>query len=254
MSKKNSLEQFKIPNNYGELCEHICENEKKIIENPEYFKQILKSLNSLLTDANTMSDLHRDTSIILQAIKIQQDALLKEYKNDLTHSKILSMANDGHLEDFYRTVARKRTTLSFVDHLDLEYNTRVAKPRGPRLKYDTTNGETSVPEKLEDPNENENESVKAIQKIKSVVEETGKIEYFDLIMDIDSYSKTILNAFNLALAIRSKAVSFIFNNQHLYVVPYSLGTDEGKHSVFNLTPLEYKNILEKRNISKSMLE
>ena len=82
----------------------------------------------------------------------------------------------------------------------------------------------------------------------------SSIEYFKLIMDPNSYAKTILNAFNLSLALRLQYVGFDFNSDGLFVViPSKSQGDSYRHSILELTPAQYRNILDRLNIQKAIL-
>lgn len=241
-----------IPEDYSGLIEFINEHKEEIISNPTLYYKVLTSLDRLLNDAHNLSELHRDTSIILEAIKIQQDALLKEYKNGLTIEKIVQMANDDYLDEFFSRALNNCLRAKFVDHLGLAYQSKPQRQKIERTRYEEKTGVTSVPEELKEIEE-ESHTSKAIRNIKKIVEEKRIIEYFSLIIDPKSYSRTITNAFNLSLAIRMKAVSFSLNGNVLNVIPFTSENGSNEHSVLELTPRQYKNIIERFDIKEGML-
>ena len=245
-------QEVKVPNHYSGLIEFINDNKQDVINTPSLYLKVLKAMDSLLIEAKNMSDLHRDTSIILDAIKMQQDALIKEYKNDLSPTKLIQMANDDELEFFYIDVIASCSRVKFIDFLDFNYNVRPQRQKIVRKKYENSKEVAITPGKLKEIEE-ESASTRAINKIKKVVEERSEIEYFKLITDPNSYSRTITNAFNLALAIRMKAVSFCMQNDVLKIVPYSQRDGSNDHSVLELTPAQHKNIVKKFNITESLI-
>lgn len=234
----------KIPFDYFEILQFIKENKQQILDDWHLLFEIIHRLDELLKTASSMGELHKDTRIILETIKIQQDAFIKELRKELTLEKLVTMAGSDFLEDFFSYIKANSQKMNFIDQLNFNYTLPESAPRKERSKYDDAKGEAKEPETLDHIDE-ETETNALLQKIKNTVLKFGEVEFFKLIIDPSSYSKSVINAFNLALAVRMKMVSFKMNCGVLYVTLYDSGNQELNHSVLEITPEQYEKLLDK---------
>lgn len=241
-----------VPKDYNRLCGFISENKNLILADWGMVSQILDALDNLLNEAENISDLHYDSRIVLATVKLQQDALVREYQRNLSFEKLIEMASSGVLDDFFELVKQKSMTVKFVDQLSLTYTPKEKRERAERTKYDVSLDPASTAGYMA-AGGNEDEQTMPIQKIRDVVSRQGEVEYFRLIIDPRSFSKTVHNAFNLALAIREKDVSLISRDGKVFVSGYCPGDGEIDHSVLHLTPAQSKAYAEKLGIEEAML-
>lgn len=227
-----------IPNTYTGILEFINENRTLIANDFRLIFRIFAILDKLLKNAKNMSDLHRDTRIVLETIKLQLDSFVKEFKNEMSLSKMLIMADTEQLDDFFEYVKTNSLAMQFVDRLDFSYKPRNYGVSSSSRSSNKANAIEIVPDKFE-ANDDHKESDFEIQNIKTRVIKENYVEVFNLIFDSESFSKTIKNAFNLALALRMKQVSLSTNSDSLIVVPYDGTKTELEHSVFEITPSQY---------------
>lgn len=239
MNEESGIE---IPKTHSELLEFIGEHREQICSDWKLLFGIIKALDELLQITEHMCDLHKDTTIILEAVKMQQRALLKEFRSELTFEKALVLIENDSLDGFFEDVKASSQCMDFVDHLNFDYMAH-KKPLRERIQYDKTSETMFVPGTLEHIDEAEETNI-TLQSIKDQVLFTGKIEYFRLICDEESFSKTVFNAFNVALALRMKLISLRNINSVLYVVPYEAGGQVLGHSVLEITPEYHKRIRE----------
>ncbi|KAI5169773.1 hypothetical protein PAEPH01_0988 [Pancytospora epiphaga] len=252
--QNESSEDMSLPEDHNSLCRFIADNKEKILKDWRLVVKILGTLDRLLINAENMSDLQRDTSIILETIKLQQDALLREYRDNLSIEQLAVHSNQGVLDEFFEMVKLKSLAVKFTDQVSLSFTPKVKEPRGCYTKtvYDVCNGPARTPEGAEGVSE-VNEQAILVKRIKDVVFQHGRVEYFHLIINPDSYSKTVYNAFNLALAVRMKALSLVFEDGQVYVAQYTPGCTDIGHSALHLTNEQVICISKKLGIKESLL-
>jgi len=232
-----------VPTSYFEMLQFILNNKEMILKDWGLLFDILRRLDSMLKSATTMADLRKDTSIMLQAIKLEQDALFREITNEVTLEKIMSISNEKVLEDFFMQLKATSLTMEFVDRLTLNYTLKPQAPRAERTRNtDDPESEQSLSEI--DETTKLHEVSRVLQEIRTRVESKGSVEFFELVMDVDSYSKTVSNAFNLALALRMKLVSLKMENGALQATPYDNTNEELGHCVFEITPEQHEKFRE----------
>lgn len=236
-----------IPTTYFEILEFINENRQEILENWKLLFEILNKLDVLLKNASTMSDLHKDTKIILETIKLQQDTLLKEIRNELTLESLVQLSESTFLEDFFLSVKTDSQTIKFLDQLDFTYTAKQSGQKRERIKHEDPVGNINLPDVLREIDAGAETNV-LLQDIKNKVAKKGKIEFFEMIIDSESYSKTVLNAFNLTLAIRMKLVSLKMIDGVLFTTLHDSSNQNLDHSVLEITPEMYEKI--KNNFKK----
>ena len=240
------IENVTIPKTYIGILEFINENRTQIANNFNLILKIFDTLDILLKKANDMGDLHKDTKIILETIKLQLDSFLKEYKNEISLSKFLLMAENNELDDFFENIKLNSQAMNFVDRLDFGYSEKKYTERTEKKKLDEITGFIEEPKSFETGLTEREEAGLNIQKIRSRVLNENEIEFFDLIFDENSFSLTIKNAFNLALTLRMKQVSIKMENSNLLIVPFDDVNQELNHSVFEMTPFQYETLKKKR--------
>lgn len=243
-----------IPQEYSELCEFIEENKQMLLSDSHLMFRILRELNNKLTKTQDIADLHQDSQLVLSAVKIQYDSLLRAYQNDLTIDKLVELQEQGALDEFYQFV---RTSsffrAGFVDQLDFGYSSRIRKAQSGRRAFENSQVPASVPSEWKEDSA-KMELSKPIQRIRAVVCEHGRVEYFRLLVDPGSFSKTVYNTFNLALAIREKAVSLALIDGAVFVFPYTPPlSDDVDHSVIRISSAQYNRIVKRLGIQKPML-
>lgn len=235
---------IQIPQTYNEIYSFICENKYKISNDWSLLFEILKVLDKLLNEISYMSELHKDTKIIVESMRIQQDILIKEFRSSITFDKLLFMAENDALDRFFSIVKASSQSIQFLDGLNFNVKSKDPLTKKEKANYDAPKSVQILPEKYIEVSE-ENNTNTSIQKISSKIESLGKIEYFTLICDPNSYSKTVLNGFNLALALRQKMVSMKMLEDTLYVVPYDDEITGVDHSVLELTMSQYEVVRQK---------
>ncbi len=242
MKESTLLNYVEIPKDYRGFIEFIEKNSSLILSDPKLMTRILEELNKRLNDAQYPCELQQDSSMMLATIRFYQEALLKEYNNDITLNRLVDLANSGSLDDYYEIAKTNFLKARFVDKLDFGINRKETVQRI-KKKYEVCNESIKMPKILENIEEECFES-QAIKNIKTQVENNGKIEYLEMVLDLNSYSQTIYNVFNLALAIRNKAVSLIEEDKKIYVINYVESKEPIEHNIIELTYEKYLKTVE----------
>lgn len=240
MEKQNDL---RIPHEYHDLLEFITENKQAILKDKNIMKKIIVGLDQLLQDGAGLKELRQNTTIMLSTVRLQQDALVREYRREMTLSCLVEMANQGDLDEFFREAHSRARTVSFVDHLVFEYKPRERKQPAERIKYGTATERPRIPTIASHFAEMP-ESITVIEGIKQTIDKNGPTGYLKMIVDPLSYSKTVQNAFNIALAIRMKAISLVLSDETLFVCKYIPRELKSAHSVLEISPAKYRELLE----------
>lgn len=227
-----------IPKTHSELIEFIDEHREQIRSDWKLLSGIIKALDELLQSTECMCDLHKDTTIILETVKIQQSMLLNEFRGELTFERLLNLAESNSLDDFFENVKASSQGMTFIDHLDFNYRAANERLTRQRTQYDRADAALTIPSTLEHVKEDND----ALQSIKEQVLSSGMIEYFRLICDRESFSKTVINAFNVALALRMGLISLKSIDSVICAVPYEAGRPSLGHSVLEITPKQYERI------------
>lgn len=250
--ENNSNKKLTVPSTYFEIFEFINENRHDIVQNWSLLIEIITKLDTLLKNTLTMCDLHKDTKIILEAIKLQYDTLVKEIRNELSLEKLVQISESEILNNFFTIVKNESQNIKFLDKLTFNTVTKHQKSFSSRKVYDNAQGKTSVPEITKNSNQFE-ETNTTLQNIKNAVVARGKIEFFEIIFDPNSYSKTVLNAFNMALAFRMKMISFVADGGTLFATEYDSSNLELDHSVLEITPVQFRKLKESRTRSMDFI-
>lgn len=251
--KAARISKLDIPREYNSLVSFIEANKRTIYTDWRLLLEIVKVLDNMLGRAESMGDLRQDMSVMLYAIRLLQDSLLRAYRNNMSVDKLVSMANDGHLESFLEMVKSKSLACSFVDRLVLAHSPEERREARQRTVYDTVSTPAVMPTQLLAESAESCGESEIARRIQTVVMKAGMVEYFALIIDPGSFSQTVYNAFNCALALRSKLVSCISRDNKIYIVPYRRSGNTMGHSVFSITPAQFRAIVSLLNIKEPML-
>lgn len=249
MSDSTYAESLEIPDDYAEIYDFACQNRIKLGSDWNLLFEVIRKINKLLNDTKNPFELHKNTRIMLESIKIMHDNLLKEFRKEINFEKMLFMAENEELDDFFTIVKANSQSISFIDHLVFETNQNSKKPRAARAT-DLENSTEQIKPEILDHNVENKDSNASVYELHDKVTAMGRIEYFRLVVDLESYSKTIINAFNLALALRQNLVSIKMIDSILYIIPYVSEQSELCHSALEITPFQYellKEVVEKEN-------
>ncbi len=241
-----------------EVLEWVNNNKQAILRDPKFFKIILQKLNNFFDKIDDTSELKKDVYAIIKMIKVEYEAIFKEYSLELTTARILEMANSDEMSEFFNFVKKQEKVAKFVDFFNIKFEPaeKLRYTQGYReeafSKFEGPQNKPKTVDKLEDNKESNAE----VLKIQNILKEHKEVNYFNLIIDPTSFSRTIYNAFNLSLAVRLKLATIKDFNNTIIVTEYVKGgvdDIEYAHSVLSLTPAEYRNLVDDHKITKRLL-
>lgn len=218
---------------------------------------------------NTLSTLRQKTDILFTKIKkpstLKLDARLLNESTHLSHINFeKSMEKtEASLDAFMELVIRDK----FDDYVEIAqkcfygvnfYKTLALDNPSVRRQAQSTNKikidtEPEVPKTIHE-NKETDSNMEIPVKIKKIIEEMGAIEYFRLIIDVDSFTKTIENTFYLAFAIKQKLCSLQLKNDKLYVINEYIDSEYNNHIILELTYADYTRIIKSLNIETSYIK
>lgn len=217
-------------------------------DDEESTKTLLSALNRLLMERSGISDLRCDASLMLKAIRMQQESFIKDYDTVIDLDTLIMLANNGELLEFFTNFFDSNVAAQFVTQLALENKPEV-KERAARTKYSTVEGTAQEPKKAKVGKK----TLQSVERIKKIVKSVGPTEYFTFIVDPESYSNTVKNAFDLSLAVRLKEVSLVEIDGVLFVGEYTPGKEVSTQSVLQITPAQHRALVKTLGIEKGLL-
>ena len=223
----------KMPRIYEEIPLWLNKNKQTIYENPKLITRIQHILNKLSKEVSSITKFKKDMEIFAQTIKIEYDALLKEYNQNLTQEKFLNFIDKGRCVEYFLHCKENELSYNFLDILNIDVEDRI-RNRTERIKEEYNKEQTNAKKDTE--NIETNETNLEIEKLKEMAN-SNRILFNDYVYDKNSFSKTVFNIFNVSLAVKMKVVSLTKNSGDLFIVPYDTNNNDiinNEHSVFEL--------------------
>lgn len=247
-----------IPNDYKKISLWLQENRQEIMQNPQIIIKIFEKLNMLLEQNKSIISLRKDITLLLETIKIEYDALLKEYNKTLTCDKIIQIINDGICDEFFKYCLANEKTFTFVEFLNLDYKDKEKKQKLPNKQAETTEKIINRVKSIDKDNNHFNDTtIIELNKIKAIVNQYVYISYYEIILDPHSFSKTIFNAFNISLAIKLKYIKLFKDKETVFITNFNNNKIYTKniyeHGILEMTYEKYQQLLINTKITKSVL-
>lgn len=244
-------DETEINKEYAQLILKLQENKEKrskdlestlisLMHESDLLFTKIKKPSSLKLDALLMND-----STFLSSKNLEKSIENTEANLDTFMELLITDNLDGYLKiakkhfygvNFYKTLALNVPTVR---------EGRNAKP----VMTETE------PEKAEIVTQNEqlDANMEIPHKIKNVLERVGELEYFRLVIDVDSYGKTIENIFYLAFAIKQKMCSLKTRDGKIFVSNEYVDSEANNHIILELTYSDYDKIKQKSGIKESLI-
>lgn len=234
LNKIQTDKQLYIANVNDTLTELITESEKLFdrIQRPSTLKLDAR----LLTESTTISSINFEKTIRNNAIDTQ---------------RFISLYHNDRLDEYYSKVMKKFNGIRMYQLFVTEYEENQNRRSINRNKI-TVDTEPEIPKCIHE-NLEVDINKEIPDKIQKLVEKVGDIEYYRLVVDKDSFGKTIENMFYLAFAVKLGKVSLCSKNSILYVSKESRDSEGYEHLIVDFTYDDYKNIIEKLNIQETFL-
>ncbi|KAM0687749.1 Non-structural maintenance of chromosomes element 4 A [Conglomerata obtusa] len=211
-------------------------------------ENLLQESNNLLDQIKKPSTLKLDALVINQTTKLTSSNFSKRISNSsLTIPVFIEMLKNNDYRFFEECERTYTNGIEFSKKINLRYEERRTLSRS--LNRSVVDTEAEEPNGLME----REEKACLTEKIGYIVAKYKRIEYFLLVIDPNSYSKTIENIFYCAFAVRRGIVNLICEDEKLYVCSGSGNGEEAEHLIIEITYKEYLQIIKKLQIQISLL-
>ncbi|ORD96973.1 hypothetical protein HERIO_1127 [Hepatospora eriocheir] len=257
MSLKDKKE-LDIPKDYNLMLAWFENNKKLVLDCPSIMKEILFNLNQLLSDVHSTTEFKNDIRVVIKTIKTEYESMFKKFNPSLTNEKIFDIINRHEFDTFFEFCKRRESKCLFADILNIGFQ-GIERKRQEKERVDEALEKAEANTLKNIDKQHEQEAMKEIEKIDLILKQNQKIEYFKLIIDPKSFSKTIYNAFNLSLATRLKKAEFKMIEKTLYVcvcknIKSIKNNEEYIHSILSLDYKKYLKLIEEMNLIESVIQ
>lgn len=247
---------------YLSLIEKIKEERESLEEDDELLFILQKKANELFIKIKNTSELKLDAKFLKESSKILANKFTKNRNNAELSSrgfiKFIDQEGDAFF-DFISSNIDRGLTLKIPKILKQPEVVERKKSKEKKNKF-----KEEAIEAVEKVHIKEEEDIiqKRIKQIIKITKEKKKIDFFELVLDPMSFSKTVENIFYLAFANKTKVIKIIEENKKIFVISVDANESKendsensvGEHFICNIEQYEYEKLIRKLNIKKALLE
>lgn len=247
-----------IEDEYLEIIQRIKKEKQNLEDGDELLLILQKRANELFKEIRNTNELKLDAKFKKESHKIIFNKFKKKQNEEkLTSNSFLKLINKIEDDLFFKIVYS-----SYDKSLNLKIpkifkepfiNKKRIKSKNEKIKEEYISPIIqSIPKYEEDIID------LMIKKIINIVKKEKKIEFFKLILNPNSFSKTIENIFYLSFANKTGEVKIYEENSIIFVkIETNISNlkikDEYQHFIFNIQYYEYEKLISILNIKNSML-
>ncbi|AFN83595.1 hypothetical protein EROM_081790 [Encephalitozoon romaleae SJ-2008] len=252
-----SVDGDEVRDGYLDLLQKMRCLKEDLFEDKCRLEELINTSNKLFKKIKTSSELKLDAKMTALSTKIACKRMEKDIElDDITSSTFVELFRKNLLNDFYRYAMRCNAGIRFLGCFSLGNHPEASnRKKLPVQRSKQHLPETRIPA-LITREKASTEEFDILMHIKEVVLERGRVEYFRLVINPQSFSKTIENIFYLSLSLRSGLIYIEWDDDEiLYVTSKNSGRkgDLG-HLAIEMTYDEYLAIVEKAGISETLIE
>lgn len=222
-------------------------------------KDLLQQVDELFKNIDNTADLKLDAELNYDATLGAASDLDRSYRGiTMDEDKFINFILEGenaNTEEFAIFIKYMRSTfygVSFFEQLNLYTNNEISNKKI-RTKLQLDNNEMKIASKAEK-SQQEDISISITKKIKKKVIELGKVELYMLVLDPNSYSKTIENIFYMSFALKLGFISLEWKDEKIYVVPDRENGGSKEHFIFTIEESEYNELNQKFGLKEAILK
>jgi hypothetical protein len=246
-----------------DLLQQIRNQKEEILENKDnVLDGIITRANALFSHIKSPSELKLDARISTESTALSSQYMGKVLRNDtICSDSFISLVNDSFNDksEYFWTYREKMEHnfhgIEFVDRFVMAYKEDEKKQRNKPVRDRLTDTSPERPKKVTELYGDEG-TLKVVKKIKSIVRLKGEVEYYRLVINPTSFSKTVENIFYLSFAVKIGMVALVNKNGVLVVSTNGGEEIEGSrgHLVFDIEYSEYFKIIERLGISDPLID
>ncbi|KAG5860605.1 hypothetical protein KMI_01g02460 [Encephalitozoon hellem] len=245
-----------VHDGYLDLLQTMRHLREDLLEDKRRLEELVNTSNKLFKKIKTSSELKLDAKMTALSTKITCTRMEKDIElDDITPSTFLELFRKGLLDDFYRYAMKCNSGIRFSGCFSLNDHSEASNRKKPSVQRPKQSlPETKIPVSITRERAS-TEEMDVLMRIKELVAERNRVEYFRLVINPQSFSKTIENIFYLSLSLRSGLVYMEWSDGVLYVTSKNnRGGGEMGHLAVEMTYDEYLVIIEKMKISEALIE
>ncbi|KAI5161579.1 hypothetical protein NEAUS03_1670 [Nematocida ausubeli] len=219
----------------------------------EVLYPLYKKSNELLKEIETTQELRLDSCLVSEIIGEESKRIFMECSNNITLNGYIELVTTNL--DVHRQLASKYFRGAyFPPILTLSGFKQDAPARKP--KKTKTEKAQERPDKNEELKEEQIDAPKEIKKIYGILKEIGEVELYRLVINVDSFSKTIENFLTLASTLKVGRAFLLKKNETLYVSntkPDEKYMLNSTHCIMGITSEEADKIRKDLGITENMI-
>ncbi|ELA48102.1 hypothetical protein VCUG_00340 [Vavraia culicis subsp. floridensis] len=254
---------FDLLNDLRNKKEELADTDTSNLDN------IIAKTNTLFTDITTSAELKLDAKISAEAVNLSSLTFEKKLRNrKVTTMSFINNLNKGlkknigdeqcaerynrKMHILFGSLEQRFYGITFKHHYGLAVNDRLRRKREAKVEEQDRKSTKIEHKRIKDDN--------FAHKIDKITDAIGnqKIDYYRLVINPDSFTRTIENIFYLSFAIKLKKVKFCFENRRILIAKtdgeQEQGEKEVNHFISSIDYVEYKRIIHNLNIDKPFLQ
>lgn len=231
-----------VRDRYLDLLEEIRMSKEEILGDKDRLSELVDVSNMLFKRIKTPWELKLDAKVTAISTDLVCSRMEKDFDvGPMTSERLVELAREGMLEEFYRYgMGCSLRMMRFAHCIGfLHPEEKRQRTRGPRSRLVVSKTETPRPATVR----SDTSDAEDVPRM-----ETGgcrRTEYFDSVIDAESFSRTVENIFQLSLGIRCGTMSLEYDQDVLYVSPGGSCMQEGVgHLCLEITYDEYMRIVD----------
>lgn len=256
-ASQSSSQSLKIK--YLDLLKKMRTNKENLTQrDSEEMDNLIRNTESLFLQIKKPWDLKLDARISNESAKISSVSFEKQCMSDrMTTEKFVELvlkhkqSSISTIEDYLQFAKSRFVGVEFVHQLCLK---PVARETHQRQRCTAKVEDTSADFPLRIFSaEDDDGTLTLVKKIKKVVYEMREVDYYRLVIDPKSYSRTVENIFYLAFAVKVGLVHFASRDgRFLVCAEQEAVCDSLNHLVVSMEYGEYCMLVEKLKVSEAL--
>ncbi|KAH9386997.1 non-structural maintenance of chromosomes element 4 [Nematocida major] len=237
-----------MENNLAEEYIKLIQMAREKKKTNEHLYPIYQKSNTLLKEIQTPRELRLDAYLANEIVGEEGKRIFLQCNNNITVGAYIEMVSGnmlGHAKisnSFFRGAA-------IPSHLPLvgTLNKVSRKPKKAKVEK-----EQEKPENAKESSEEIN-APKEIKRVYEILQEMGEIEVFRLVIDANSFGKTVENIFTLSFAVKVGRAFIRERNGTLYASSEKPDAAPESHCIISIQEQDVKQMIEKMNITGSLM-
>lgn len=248
---KSQKDSRTIKIKYLDILKDLRKNKQNINDRLD---EVIENTNNLLTQVDLPSELVLDAKVSYESTSQANSIFLKNCLEDkITTEQFVNLFNSKEMKEYVNFVYNKFQGVCFTDKLNLFPVQRIRSQRTVSQIRRNMKNDPKSPKKLLEAKDDENQ-LNLVKRIKKIVRQKGKVDYFSLVLDPKSFSRTIENLFYLSFAVKMQQVYLKMIDNNLFVtIENESEEDNLNHLIVSIEYSEFKKLVKKYKINEPMI-